>query len=273
MKKYYPHSAISALYVLLLITSCSETNRSDNGIAAQRDTIPFNYNIPNIYVFSVKASDSTDKGVYSDTLGLMCTNKIENKETGQTTSSWLYLSKAANGSYVTNPAKINNSFSGTLSSKETIFIHPPRVEQYTILEICPYPILQFPLFIGKKWDWDLTVGDQWNPGGSVKWGGNKDFRSQYEVVDTTHIEIPIGKISCYHVHAINTSELGTSSADFYYNNQQGIIKLSYQPLDKTKIEFNLLSTTDDTALFQYILPHYQAHQEYLNFIKDSSYLQ
>ena len=258
---------------IMLLTGCSETSHNSNEFIAQQDTIPFNYNIPNIYVFSIKASDSTDKCLYNDTLGLMCTNKIDNKETGQTRSSWLYLSKTTNGNYISNPAKINNSFAGTLSSKETIFIHPPRVEQYTILEICPYPILQFPLFIGKKWNWSLKVGDQWNPGGSVKWSGDKDFRSQYEVVDTSLIERQTSKISCYHIHAINTSELGTSSADFYYNYKQGIIKLLYRPLDKTKIEFNLLSTTNDTALFQYILPHYQEHQEYLNFIKDSSFLQ
>lgn len=261
------------LFVIIELLGCSIKAGNKNTAVEQNDTLPFNYNIPNIYVYSIRASDSFDKPLYADTLGFMCTNVIDNKETGQTASSWLYLSKAANGSYISNPAKINNSCSGTLSSKETIFIHPPRVEQYTILEICPYPILQFPLFIGKKWDWSLTVGDQWNPGGSVKWAGNKDFVTRYEVADTTPVEIPTGKISCYHIRAINISELGTSSADFYYNRKQGIVKLFYRPLDKTKIEFNILATTNDPTLFRYILPHYQAHQEYLNFIRDSSFLQ
>ncbi len=269
MKNKYFLVIFYLLEVIAMI-GCSINTGNKNGVKNREEDTPFNYIAPNIYIYSIKATSVNDAPMYSDTLGLMCTNKICNRKLGQTFSWWLFLSKSSNETYILNPTRVNNVSSGTLSNNDKLLIHPPREGKYIILQICPYPYLEFPLYVGKKWDWDLTVGSQWSPSSSIKWNDNELFSSKYEATDTLLIKTPMGRISCYHIHATNTSKFGISSADFYYSYKYGIIKLFYLPLDKTKIEFNLLSITNDPALFKAIMPNYQANQDYLNFIKDSS---
>jgi len=196
--------------------------------------------------------------LYTDTLGLMCTNKTWSSDSIQKRISWLYLTKSGNGTYKLNSAKDNyRSKTGMLSSNAELFLHPPRIQQYTILEICPFPYLYFPLSIGKKWNWDLKVGDQYCPNNTIKWTGDELFKSAYQVADTVTIDLPAGKIFCYQIHAVNTSKFGTSTADFYYSYHYGIVRLSYLPFDQTKIEINFLTQFNDPELFNVIFPRYK----------------
>jgi len=242
---------------LFIIDGCGQKLQDNNKLPNQTERVPFDYNKRNIYVFSVKAFNASNTLFYADTLGLMCTNKVCQYDSTQKMICWLYLTATENDTYTFNPAKNNNNGSGIISSKEELFLHPQRIDQYTILEICPYPYLRFPLFIGKKWDWDLNVGSQYCPGGAIIWKGNELFKSAYEVADTLRLESGFGKISCYQIHATNNSRFGKSSADFYYSYKYGIVRLLYSPLDHTKIEFNFLTQFNDPKLFITRFPRYQ----------------
>ncbi len=245
---------IVCFFQLISLTNCGAQIHDINETLSTKTAGPFDYYVPNIYVFSVKAENALHQHLYADTLGLMCTQypfKIAYGNSGQNSISWVYFSKK-NGSYVLNDAKVNNSYTGVKSDAEELFLHPPREMQYTILEICPFPYLHFPLFIGKKWDWDLEVGDQYCPSDTIRWKGNEIFSSHYEVTDSTLINLPMGKLYCYHIHATNTSKLGTSSSDFYYSYKYGMVKLCYKPLDKTNVELNLLTSFYDKNLFDKI---------------------
>ena len=254
------------LFAMVFFAGCS---MGSHGKSEKPDEqLPFDYNMPAVHVFAVKTTTKNGNTLFSDTLGLMCTNKAEREKATLKSSSWLFLCRSADGKYTLNSQKVNNRSDGTLSSRDTLLIHPPRVDQYTILQICPYPFLQFPLYIGRKWDWDLNVGSRWSPGKLLSWSGDELFSSRYEVTDSNAIIIPsLGKIPCFHIHAINTSKFGTSSADLYYSYTYGIVKLSYLPLDSTKVEFNLLTTTRGQELFKAMFSDYHEESEFMDLFK------
>lgn len=254
---------------LFLLPGCKRVLKSNN-TAIVADTLePFNYNRRNVYFFSVKATRTDNTLLYADTLGLMCLNKLWNTDSFQKTISWLYVIKAGYGAggYVLNPAKVNNTSTGMESTNEELFLHPPREDQYTILEICPFPYLHFPLQLGKKCNWDLDVGGRrYSPSDSIMWTGDKHFKMVYEVTDATTIEVPAGKIPCYKIHAVSTSDLGKSLADFYYSYRLGRVKLHYEPQDHTIIELNFLSASDDLALFKNRYPYMEFGGEDLGYL-------
>ena len=175
--------------VCLLLAGCDGGSRENSAVLVSRT--PFNYNTPNIHVFSVKATTAAHSLLYSDTLGFMCTNRADHINSGFTQTSWLFLSTIGNDRYVLNPDKYSNTTDGTLCCKDTLFMHPPRNDQYRILEICPYPFLCFPLYIGKKWNWDLDVGSMWCPSKGLSWSGVETFSMKLPI---RHVcDFPRGK--------------------------------------------------------------------------------
>jgi len=252
------------LSMSIFLIACSACFHAENDALKK---LPFNYNLPNVHVFSIKATTASGTMLYADTLGLLCTNTTDQLNSVMTETSWLFLSTFGNGHYILNPNKYSNSWDGTLCSADTLFMHPPRDEQYRILQICPYPFLQFPLYIGKKWDWELNVGSQWCPSKILSWSVDELFTSKYEVIDTPDMQLPFGKATCYHIHATNHSKLGTSSTEFYYSFKYGFVKMDYHPLDSTEIIFDLLTTTNDPKLFKSVIQNYQEGEEFINLMK------
>ncbi len=253
-----------SLFVLVLLIACSACFHAENEVTK---ILPFNYNTPNVHVFSVKATTANHCLLYADTLGFVCTNGADPLNNGFTKTSWVFLSTSGKDHYVLNPNKYSNSWDGTLCSPDSLFMHPLRNGQYRILEISSYPFLLFPLYVGKKWDWQINVGGQWSPNKSLAWSGDELFTSKYEVTDTPSVRMPFGNVSCYHIHAANSSKFGISSAEFYYSFKYGFVKMDYHPLDSTEIAFDLLTITNDPALFKSIIPNYQEGQEFMDLMK------
>jgi hypothetical protein len=243
MKKRVYHALILPFAALFFLSGCTPPQKE------KENTLnPYNYNKRNIYVFAVKATDSSGKLVYTDTLGLMCTNQLWEADSLQKWIAWLYLSKVGHH-FILNPNKVNGSSTGIRSTENELFLHPPRNGQYSILETCAFPYILFPLYIGKKWDWDLEVGSHYS-NKTIQWVGNETFHSHYAVSGTEGIRTPEGNFDCLHITATNTSRFGTSTADFYYSHENGLVKMQYAPLDKTTLVFELIQSIDDDALFK-----------------------
>ncbi|MEI8278751.1 MAG: hypothetical protein WCG87_03245 [Bacteroidota bacterium] len=230
---------------MLMLPSCN------SGIKTQLSQTPYNYNKNYVHVFSMKIKDATNTLIFNDTLGLFCTDTRMPENHDQKCMNWTSVSIATNNKYKLNESRINRMRTGQECTTTELFIHPPRdIAEYQILEICPYPDIEFPLAVGKEWHFDLNVEGGWSPSDTIKWVNGIVFSSQYKVVDTITIALPMGKIPCYHIHATGTSSLGTSSTDIFYSFQYGIVKLYYLPLDHTSIEMNMITGTDDLDLLK-----------------------
>lgn len=234
---------IAYLILLMAFSGCQCTTAA-NG---QKTSLPHDYNSRRIYLYSVHATDSTGNLKYTDTLGLLCTDRKWRVDSTQNLISWLYLA-TSKGRLTLNPDVVNNSYTGVISNVTELFLHPPRENRYVILEVCPFPYLLFPLTSGKIWTYDLEVGDHY-ANHAVQWKGNELFYSSYKVKGETTISLPAGNQRCMQIHATNTSRFGISHADFYYNNLNGMVRLRYKPIDRSTIDISFIKSYYDESLF------------------------
>lgn len=88
------------------------------------------------YLFEIKDKNSNYK--YLDTVKLeIYTNKWKGKDSIQNLACWKY-----------NHLNYEKECIGIIDNEKHFFLHPPRVEQFIVLEGCPFPSLSLPLYKG-----------------------------------------------------------------------------------------------------------------------------
>ncbi|MDX9847780.1 MAG: hypothetical protein RBT74_12425 [Tenuifilaceae bacterium] len=121
-----------------------------------------------------------------------------------------------------------------------IFLHPPRKNEFAILEFSPFPIVNYPLSVGKEWTWSLEIGTQW-----AKRAGIKNFDKVYNFVhtykvtgDTIFLFNGI-MINCFVIEANCISPYGKSRLVACFNEVYGFVKLDYLNMDNSRFTFSL----------------------------------
>lgn len=69
---------------------------------------------------------------------------------------------------------------GAVENENTCWIHPPRHNQFMILELAPFPRVDFPLEIGKKYSGILFIGDGWDNISNSKVNWEYEVKNQKE---------------------------------------------------------------------------------------------
>jgi hypothetical protein len=129
---------------------------------------------------------------------------------------------------------------GVAETPAEIFLHPPRKNEYAILEFSPFPIAHFPLSVGKEWIWSLEIGSQWaNRAGIKKFDKVYNFKHSYKVTRDTTILFNGRKISCFVIDANCSSPYGKSRLITYFNNEYGFVKMDYLNMDSSRFTFSL----------------------------------
>jgi len=141
---------------------------------------------------------------------------------------------------------------GILENDSLLFMHPPRHSQYAILEYCPFPQIQFPLYVGESWNFNLKVGEIWLKAIKRKAEGKTIVQSNYSVTGKISWYCPFLKknIDCYEIKATANTKFGNTSLQAYFSEIYGFVYLGYATLNDDRFVFTLRSITTDTPLFQ-----------------------
>ncbi|MEM6300055.1 MAG: hypothetical protein AAF740_15315 [Bacteroidota bacterium] len=135
----------------------------------------------------------------------------------------------------TYPPQTTYSLTGAIENKANLWIHPPRVAMFKILELNPFPFIKYPLEEGKTWEWTLEVGSSWADVRWKTWEGVISNKSVYTVGKTKTVSTPFGELNCTEIKAVATSELGETRLNMLFHPEKGFIHLDYTNIDRSKL--------------------------------------
>jgi len=143
-------------------------------------------------------------------------------------------------SYYDEKEKKINVFeaTGLVEDKKNLFLHPPRMKFFTILEFSPFPLIHFPLKVGKKWESKLEISQDWIQD-DLNWVGELGAFMSYKVIGTETIQTKFGYVECFKIYSESRANKIHSKLIMYYNERYGIISYNYQNYDGSKVVFHL----------------------------------
>ncbi|SDX58014.1 hypothetical protein [Aequorivita viscosa] len=122
--------------------------------------------------------------------------------------------------------KIGMEATGMIENDSTIWLHPPRDRYFKILELNPFPEIQFDK---ENWQTTLEVGEHWGNERWKTWKGNIIINSDYSYNRDD------GKVT-----AIANSELGITHLVTDFDKMNGLKKLDYTNIDGSRIVLELI---------------------------------
>jgi len=137
---------------------------------------------------------------------------------GQKTIRWNY--------YNSDFKKITEEVTGLIENDSIIWLHPPRIKYFQILEINPFPEVRLH---EKEWSTDLKVREQWGNKRWKTWKGNLNIISKYK------FDKQKGKI----VSEAHTG-IGTTKLISEFNIEKGFTKFEYTNINGSRILLELI---------------------------------
>ncbi|MDX1372742.1 MAG: hypothetical protein R3321_09750 [Nitrososphaeraceae archaeon] len=259
--RYYSAIAKIILFILpaLLISSCNrpyELSKADKSVETiNDDNLLFKVDQPIKYSVSIK-KDDINYGVNTEMVNFNFDEELPLVKISDSLPYVKYFSITAQATTTENQHNDyqsniqfdfydnNNEWipiyqgTGVVDNEYNIWLHPPRVSYFKLLNLSAYPYVKLPLEINKTWDFTIPIGKQWghNSLGS-QWGKSTlIFDHQYTVSDS----LIINDLPCYKIDAISSSSLGISHGTFYFNEDYGFVKMIFNKLDGTEIIFDLV---------------------------------
>jgi hypothetical protein len=130
---------------------------------------------------------------------------------------------------------------GLIENEKNIWLHPPRVYLFRIMELNPFPYIKFPLKKGKSWKWKLYVGSGYGDSRWKTWEGLMTIHYKYKVLDTNYlIESSMGTLSCYKIYAKTWCKCGHSTLVSYFHPSYGFVRQEFVNIDGSKINMELI---------------------------------
>jgi hypothetical protein len=234
---------------LVLIRGYLYGNTTNNSENILEDVI---YKRESVYIFNYKYTDKNGKEFFFyinkdgswDFIDVNQTNKnvVTNIKLKILKKDLHYTDPIHCQTAITYTLDKNNLYSemtGLIENSKNIWLHPPRLKLFSILELNPFPYVKFPLEIGKSWSWSLEIGGQWGDKRWKEWSGNIENKYQYKIVGKKIMKTSVGSLECYVIESQAKSELGITKLISYFNEQYGFVKLDYTNIDNSKLEINL----------------------------------
>jgi hypothetical protein len=124
-----------------------------------------------------------------------------------------------------------SSSSGVIENEANIWMHPPRDQYFSILELNPFPFIKAPYEIGNEWNWSLTIGDGWSDKRWKEWDGRIENKYTYKITGRKTLETELGEIDCWVVEGNAVSRIGETKLKAFFNSKYGFVKLNYTNID------------------------------------------
>lgn len=180
--------------------------------------------------------DSSDSCINRYLLKVACNNGSFRKDYNQTVEEFYFLLYG-------QTSRLPLEMSGIVENERNLWMHPNRSCLFRILELNPFPYIQYPVKKGKTWKWRLTIGSHWGDVRWETWTGTIVNRYKYRITDTDcEVVTPMGTLSCVKVKAVAKSRIGTTCLTTYYNDTYGFVKMDNTNIDGSRLEINLVGT-------------------------------
>jgi len=142
--------------------------------------------------------------------------------------------------------------SGLIENEINVWIHPFRRSTYfAMLNINPYPYVQYPIEVDNTYHWELGVGGSayidpiW-----AMWDGTTIRKHSYQVTGKETIALPfVDSVEVHVIKATSTSEIGDSGATFKFSDKYGFVEMNFENLNGSKFLF-ILTQIDSTAVIR-----------------------
>lgn len=180
--------------------------------------------------------DAKDSCINRYEVKVLCTAKPFRKDYDQTVEAFYFL-------FDDQWSRWPLSYSGIVENERNLWMHPNRNCLFKVLELNPFPYIQYPIEKGKSWKWKLTIGSQWGDERWKTWTGSIVNKYKYKITDTAcEVVTPMGTLPCVKVEAVAQSRIGKTYLTVYYNDTYGFVKMDNTNIDGSKIIINLVET-------------------------------
>lgn len=133
-----------------------------------------------------------------------------------------------------------DSNEGIIENHKNIWMHPLRGYHMWPTFTAPWPYVEYPVLVGKKYKWWKKLDGGWGSDKYIQWDKIIHFDYEYEVIGTQVVIIKGKNIDTYKIKAIGKSELGETTVDFYFNPTLGFVKSDYKLMDDSRIIMNMI---------------------------------
>lgn len=127
---------------------------------------------------------------------------------------------------------------GLRKSDNSYYIHPPRSDNFKILELNAFPFYRGDV---DTWQYKVTFGDNFSSIKWKTWNGFKTSVSNYTVDGSINFKYNDDIINCIKITANTKIDgLGETNSVFYYNKIYGFVYMNFKTIDNKEIEFKLM---------------------------------
>ena len=201
-------------------------------ILANGDTNYYTALLPD-FSFSDKF-DAKDSCINQYLLKILCIGGHFEKDYDQTVEEFSFLFDGQRPRWPTE-------WSGIVENERNLWMHPLRSCLFQILELNPFPYIQYPIENGKSWKWKLTIGSHWGDERWKTWTGSIVNKYKYQITDTAcEVVTPMGTLPCVKVEAVAKSRIGKTYLTAYYNDTYGFVKMDNTNIDGSRIVIDLV---------------------------------
>lgn len=131
------------------------------------------------------------------------------------------------------------SYTGLVENKYNVWLHPPRTSLFGILELNPFPYIQFPAAINKEWKDAMTISDHWSNALWKVWEGDVKINYEYKITGQKLIKFRNSEVLCWVIKSHAASRLGKTELVSFFNEKHGFILLNYRNIDGSETNFSL----------------------------------
>jgi hypothetical protein len=180
--------------------------------------------------------DAKDSCINRYLVKVDCSSRVFRKDYDQTVEAFYFL-------YDDQQSRWPLSYSGIVENERNLWMHPNRDCLFQILELNPFPYIQYPIKKGKTWKWRLSIGSQWGDERWKTWTGGIVNKYKYKIADTDcEVVTPMGTLSCVKVEAVAKSRIGKTYLTAYYNETYGFVKMDNTNIDGSRLLVDLVGT-------------------------------
>lgn len=219
-------AGIKSILPLLLLHSCSEQNPDLK--LPQRHP----YIAQNQFEYSVSIYKE-DKLIDSDKIWLNSCGKTWPTDPGQFEITWNYTHTT------------QKSYTGVIVKRDSVWMHPPRKDQYGILEGNAFPMIKRPFKKGTAWQGQVYASDIWfgQYPDIVEKTKRKPFLIEHNYVIKSVVlqKTTVGTFVCWDIEATSESLLGKHLALFRYSADFGFVKMEFNTCAQTRICMDLIA--------------------------------
>lgn len=120
---------------------------------------------------------------------------------------------------------------GIKETSEEVWMHPPRIQKFAILEFCPFPFAKYPLTKGKRWEWELCgigkLDSYYYKAIQQDVTDTTTVRNHYQISDKISWRYKSQDIPCYIIEAIGNTRYGITKLTSYFSPIYGFVYMKH----------------------------------------------